>query len=311
MWWEWMIFAIVLVIVPFSFGYYAVYIKKKRNLSKNEEKALSINIVRYILLYWLCDLFYMSFIIDSIYCKYVFGGCVMLIIFYNLSSNIINHMTIKGNWFIVLDFVIGVGISVYLIYIIPNKDLRTVVLAIVAAVYSGMMTLVGVAWTIKKGDKDRKYDMQRIEQERQEEERRKYRPIFSICGGNEYLNDMPNDVGTTCYFKTTQVECSENKYRFGFFPFYIDNADHVEFFVVGMRFDENFISREKVLIRKNEKKTICFYESCFYHNKDSIEKVELIIEDLLGNRYNINLHYETRTDNNQQRIVVKECDIIK
>ena len=48
--------------------------------------------------------------------------------------------------------------TVYLIYLIPEKELQAIILTIVAALYGGLITLVGVAWTIKKSDKDRKAD---------------------------------------------------------------------------------------------------------------------------------------------------------
>lgn len=56
------------------------------------------------------------------------------------------------------DFLVGIGLTVYLIYLIPEKELQTIILTIVAALYGGLITLVGVAWTIKKSDKDRKED---------------------------------------------------------------------------------------------------------------------------------------------------------
>ena len=58
----------------------------------------------------------------------------------------------------VFDFVLGVGLSIYLIYIIPNEGLQNIIIPIVSAVYGGLLTLVGVAWTIKKSDSDRKQE---------------------------------------------------------------------------------------------------------------------------------------------------------
>ena len=47
------------------------------------------------------------------------------------------------------DFLWGIAITVYLIFLIPGESLQTIVLTITAAVYGGLLTLVGVAWTIK------------------------------------------------------------------------------------------------------------------------------------------------------------------
>ena len=58
--------------------------------------------------------------------------------------------------------IVGVALTVYLIYIIPDENLQVVVLAIVGALYGGIMTLVGVAWTIKDGQ-DREQETKRLD----------------------------------------------------------------------------------------------------------------------------------------------------
>ena len=167
MWWQWLIFALLMIIIPLSIVNLAIWVKKKNNLTNEQEKVMGVNMVKYTLFYWLCDLFYMSFIIESLACKFVFGGLIMLIILYNLSSAIINQTNKRRNGFIkfaiIQDFLVGIGIAIYLIYIISNIALQQIVLAIVAAVFGGLFTLVGVAWTIKKGDADRNAELKRIE----------------------------------------------------------------------------------------------------------------------------------------------------
>ena len=76
----------------------------------------------------------------------------MLIVFYNLSNAFANSKAKRSGlikWGMLQDFIVGVGLSIYLIYIIPNTALREIVSVIIAAVYGGLLTLVGVAWTIK------------------------------------------------------------------------------------------------------------------------------------------------------------------
>ena len=115
MWWQWLIFALLLIVVPLGLGSLAVWIKKKNKLTKEQERVMYINLAKYMLFYWLCDLFYMSFIIDSVVCKYVFGGSIMLIIFYNLSCSVINQSSHKRHGIIrfgiIQDFVVGVGVE--------------------------------------------------------------------------------------------------------------------------------------------------------------------------------------------------------
>jgi hypothetical protein len=55
----------------------------------------------------------------------------------------------KRGWGLLQDFMWGIAITVYLIFMIPGESLQTIVLTITAAVYGRLLTLVGVAWTIK------------------------------------------------------------------------------------------------------------------------------------------------------------------
>lgn len=66
---------------------------------------------------------------------------------------------------------------IYLIYKIPTQfeNLQTIITTIVAAVLGGALTLVGVAWTIKKSDKDKR-----------EEELQKAKPLFSLLSAIDF-----------------------------------------------------------------------------------------------------------------------------
>ena len=52
--------------------------------------------------------------------------------------------------------------------------------AVYSAVIGGGLTLVGVAWTIRNGDEDRKADRMQVEADRKEEERKKLTPYVKI-----------------------------------------------------------------------------------------------------------------------------------
>lgn len=69
MWWQWLIFALLMIIIPLSIVNLAIWVKKKNNLTNEQEKVMGVNMVKYTLFYWLCDLFYMSFIIESLACN--------------------------------------------------------------------------------------------------------------------------------------------------------------------------------------------------------------------------------------------------
>lgn len=82
----------------------------------------------------------------------------------------------------------------YLIYVIPEEfaSLQSIITTIVAAVLGGTITLAGVAWTIKKTEKDRRKD-----------ELDKAAPIFTDMSTNFYsYKDKPDiitDIIKICF----------------------------------------------------------------------------------------------------------------
>ena len=185
MWYEWLIFAVVFLIIPISIANLKLMVEKRTSPTTEQKKQANLNCGFLILFYWLCDLFYMTFILDSLALKFVFGSLIMLIIFYNLSKAFISGAS-HFKWGLIQDFVVGVFMSIYLIYIIPSSDLKEVVIPIVSAVYGGLITLVGVLLTIKETRKDiaKKDDFEA-------------KPFFGIIDVQHYLNDesCKNEIG--------------------------------------------------------------------------------------------------------------------
>lgn len=291
MWWRWLIFWSVIVIFPIAFYNLVCIAKRGRNLTEKQKKILAANAIKYTLFYWFCDLFFMSFIIDNLVCKFIFGGLVVLIVLYNLSMAFLKQTVKNGNKHLKLgllqDFVVGIGMSIWLIYLIPDSDLQTIAMTMVAAVYGGLFTLVGVAWTIRKGDKDRKEDLQRLENERKEEERRKYSPVFSVVRKNIEtqkcvvlnLDDIENiDKVTTQNWNNTNIKLQ---------PICVENSSKVEFYIYGFLFDEKFYATtEKFLIKKDYCIIIQFFKSLRF--KQNYE-ISICVEDLIENKYSVKL----------------------
>ena len=156
MWYKWLIFATVFLLIPFGIASFKIWSEKKVNPTENQKKRATLTLGLLMLFYWLCDLFYMAFILDSLALKFIFGGLIMIIIFYNLSKAFINGKP-QLKWGLVQDFIVGVVLSIYLIYIIPDTDLKAVVISIISAIYGGLLTLVGVAWTIRHSIAERNH----------------------------------------------------------------------------------------------------------------------------------------------------------
>lgn len=303
MWWQWLIFIIIIIVTPFAVAYVGVCVKRKNKLTKEQEKAIEVNVIKFVLFYWLADLFYMSLIIDSIPCKYIFGGFILLIVFYNLTMSFLSSTKKDALQRVGLlqDFVVGMGLTIYLIYVIPGKQvdingvvtvdnsLRDIITTIVAAVYGGLLALTGVAWTIRKGDKDRKEDLMRIEKERKEEDRRKYRPVFCV----EYKKpDVPKIVGDILLddleninkIATQNNESSNLEIQ----PIFIDNSSKIEFYIYGFIFNNVFYPLpERRLIKKDRCCIVRFYKSLrFTQNYE----ISICIEDLIENKYTAKLY---------------------
>lgn len=159
--WMWVIFGIVAFCVPiFFFLLWNLQIKNE-NLSDDAKQKASLNIIKSIFLYWFIDLFYMSIFNNWLIPTFVFGILAVVIIFFNLVNAFLNGAKVL-RFFIVLEMIIALIMSGYMIFIIPNESLQEIVLTIVAALYGGILTLVGVAWTIKQThEDDTKKDVQR------------------------------------------------------------------------------------------------------------------------------------------------------
>lgn len=195
----WFFFGFFAVFCPIAFCYWYIRVYKDRcPYQQLDELKLLSAAITYIIMFWLFDLLYMAIFNDWLICKFVFGVLSIIVIFINLAKAFAK----EGNataFFLALELVIGLGLTIYLIYIIPIDSLRTIVTAIVAAVYGGLLTLSGVAWTIHRSDKLKK-----------EEEIQKAKPIFTfemqyagnvdLTGKKVCLSDEePNDFAFRCF----------------------------------------------------------------------------------------------------------------
>lgn len=194
--WWWAIFVLIALFLPvFTFGMRSFLKKEKEYTEEQLQSSLKI-CWKYVCFYWMIDLFYMAifnyWIAEEqsktiwLTLQFIFGGLAMVYIFYNLTRAFLSN-TKKHWWGLLQDFLWGIAITVYLIFLIPNDSLQTIVLSITAAVYGGLLTLVGVAWTIKDTNEKRKEDLTRVETERKEEERKKNIPYIRLS----FNKDLP------------------------------------------------------------------------------------------------------------------------
>lgn len=291
MWWQWLIFIVVLVITPYFISNLTAIAKRNQKLSAEQEKNIKSNICRYILFYWLCDLFYMSFIIDKIVWKFIFGGMIMVIIFYNVGCSFVStrHKKTLENIGLLQDFIVGIGLSVYLTYIIPNSTLQEIILTMAAAVFGGLFTLVGVAWTIRKGDADRKSELLRIEKERKEEERKIHVPYLKV------VDDTMAHESVNCrlidkidFFIPSSLEQIEDNsvYTIIIENFVVKNVSVHNVFLLGIMMDD-------ILCPFDNEHLLETNTTCELRFKGEVtltkplKQLLIIVGDVIGNKYSI------------------------
>ena len=232
MWWQWLIFGLIFLMVPVGLYEIKNFVAKRINPTEEQNKIANQRFAILCLFYWLCDCFYMTFIINNLTLKFILGGLIMVIIFYNLSKAFINGDS-QLKFDLVQDFIVGVALTIYLIYIIPNESLQQVVIPIVSAVYGGLLTLVGVAWTIRKSDKDRK-----------DEEIKKAKPIFSY---NILFKNSSFSINRVCTIKDKDIE------RFNDLKFEICNSPNSVLYVSRLFHDSKWFNLigNKIILPNN------------------------------------------------------------
>lgn len=158
---HWTIFSLLLVCFFIAPSAWLTHSWRKKKPTEEEKKTSSLNCLKAILFWWLVDLFYMACFIGSKTWQFVFGSAIIISSMANaaLSFSSNKAKTAFGKLGILEDFLVGVGFSVYLIYIIESPSLQTIILSMAAAVFGGLITLVGVGWTIKKADSDRRDEL--------------------------------------------------------------------------------------------------------------------------------------------------------
>lgn len=295
----WVSFAVIAVIIIFGIPAFKNWLlsKTKMVITPEMDKNANVKVVIYILFYLLCDLYYMSWFIDSLVCQYIFGGLIMIILFMTLSNSASypKKRSAFERFGMIQDFVIGIFISIHLIYIIPDKELQNIVIPIVSAVYGGFITLVGVALTIRKSDKDRK-----------EDEIKKAKPLVFIVNPAYIDNKKDNLLTRELYSKynkgTLQLKVEDSKkYSLSFIP--ISNSDYSHCVIIGFRINEDYhiydigqvLQKERLMLLNSNYK---------FEYKEEITYVALLIKDMMDNIYELETNFKIHERESDNKIEI-------
>ena len=255
------------------------------------KKRANIRAAKLIAFYWLCDLFYMSLFIKNIVCQYIFGGLIMIIIFANLAKSFSTPKDKNGfqTFGLIQDFAVGIALTVYLIYIIPNSEVQTIVIPIVAAVYGGLITLVGVSLQVKKSEKDRK-----------EDELKKAKPVFSynMIRKEPILNDVIQKVCISDSLESDVYSCEAYVE--------LENSNLSSFILRRILHDNCWVAVEgNTVVLPSTKCLLSFRFS------DYLEPIYLEVEDVLNNKHLYRLkvlRVGSKSSSGKQLYTIREID---
>lgn len=213
-----------------------------------------------------------------------------------------DHKTIMN---FLLVSLLAVGISVYTIYLWfwkagdETQALFSAVMGIYAAILGGAITLGGVAWTIKDGNEKRQEELQRVENEHKEEERKKYRPFVNVYAGYN-LQGLPSTepIRVTDWLKNTDkisnVQTENLNIANNIRDCCFANSDFSNFYVWGIKIDDSTTDFKSYrYIRKNVYFQLIFTGSIY--TEKPIEKLSLILEDMLGGLYELKLDFSVNS----------------
>lgn len=205
---------------------------------------------------------------------FVFGGIALLFLAVSILLSLGNGLSAKKNIFNLIGFILDalsfLALMIYLIYIIPEEyeNLQTIITTIIAAVLGGVLTLAGVAWTIK------------FERERhRREEMLKCKPMFRYCD----FSDENIPEGTRNFF-FIDGEVAEEQY--GIEKMCFKNFDNAYLVIESIIVNDILLKPlEIVSIEKGD----YFYIFFNLGTGRGVENFLLNIKDILGNPYRFEL----------------------
>ena len=259
--WHWIVFAFSAIYFPLLILNLLIVFIKDKNPNKEESEIILINFFKHVFLCWFIDAFYISIVNDNLIFILLFGTLATVSIFFNVTSAFLNGE--KSLLFlVVLEFLGGVGLSVYLIYIIPNVRLQEIVLVITAAIFGGFLTLVGVAWTFKKSDEDRK-----------ENDRKQAKPFIGVIGDMSDKAIVANK-NPIQFCKKNHEDSLELKLHCC-----LQNSDKCIFYLDKVRVDNiDYYPDSSLFISKNEKFAIYKMEDSQWKPKD--KTIRIFVTDI-------------------------------
>lgn len=201
---HWLLFGLFALIIPCGTFNFMLQGLALNDISKERKVNAARRLIIFTFYLWFVDLFYMVSFNNWLVWIYILGIILLLIAISNLIKVFLGKTEVFKK-FILGDLLIALILTAFLIYKIPENygSLQSIVTTIVAAVYGGMLTLTGVAWTIKRQDEIRKEDIAKREEERKQEEIAKSKPFVAPFFIKD-INNIKYDYGFLLNIKEDQ-----------------------------------------------------------------------------------------------------------
>lgn len=176
---------------------------------------------------------------------------------------------------------------------LKENDFQTFV-TVYAALIGGGITLAGVAWTIKDSNEKRKEDLQRVEMERKEEERKKNIPYIKSVDDvlyDSYINIPLKNHYDFCKIEDRSKFTNKQVYSVQFSELGIKNVSDTHIIFNSIALNNRFYSFSGILIEKGQTCKITFNNNSGVVLHESLNSIKLIMCDMVGNSYEIECKY--------------------
>lgn len=304
---HWFIFGLALILIPIGVLYFFAWGASKTKITPEQMKIATKRVFIQIGYLWLLDILYMCIFNQwkvAIWCVGIF---VIILNTISLINSFLGKTKVVKK-FIPFDLLITIGLSIYLIFIIPNAQLQQIVTSVTSAFLGGALTLVGVAWTIRYNREERELAEKKRDEERRLEEKKKCRPIFNVYHSH---TNIPNNIGISCdefdgmdnliyVSKDEKTQCQ----IISIDNFLIENSDFTEFYFRGIKINSKLYERAANLYVKKGAYLYCCFNNNNLYLKESLEKIDLVVEDFLGNVYDVSLGFDIKTEDNLSEVTI-------
>ena len=301
----WISFGIIFFIIFVTVPLVRIFLFKFTPIPKTKKLIREANTGTVLIIFFLCVLncFYMATFTKNLLLKFVFGVTILLITFVYLIDTFTEYRkrTKIEKAINVLDFVTGVTLSIYLIYLIPSQELQSIVIPIAAALYGGIITFIGVLLTIRKTDNDKK-----------QEEIRKFRPLVFVY---DYFQgeDKGEPIYKSLYSKNEigtlkQVTKDEKGYFLNHILLY--NSDYSYVSLVGFKINDNYHIFDIGQVLEKSKYYDIESNFVFSYSKQ-IYYVALILRDMLDNIYELQVDFNIIQKTSESDGVINIVSVLK